>query len=242
VDITLSSSPETAVPSLRFLSDMGHDLRSPLNGVINFAYLLRLGAEGELTPAQAETVARIEQNGHLLLDMLNDLLDLTRLDLGRLRLDVGPTAVSDLVQAGCQVEETPLTRQVAADLPLVAVDEARTRQALAMLTAYLAETRAAAALIVAAAAAPDGVEIRLTGREVGETAVAPHRLLAGQAQIDPALPRLDASHLRLVLSARLLAAQGGALHVSDGGADLTFTLHLPVIAPQQPPGDASSEQ
>lgn len=223
----MTSSSETAVLSQQFLSDMAHDLRSPLNGIINFAYLLRLGVEGELTPQQEGTVARIEQNGRHLLAMLNNLLDLMRLEQGRLEMDGGPTAVSDLVKAGCRPETAPVSWQLGEQIPLVWVDEARARQALRMLTAYLVETREAASLMVWAEGQADGVEIRLTGQAVAETAVATDKLLTVETKEDE---RLDAARLQLVLSARLLAAQNGTLHASATEQDLTFTLILPIAA------------
>ena len=70
----------------KFLATMSHELRTPLNSIINFAYILGTDAEGPLSDSQVDLVKRIEQAGRHLLDLINDILDLSKIEAGRMEL------------------------------------------------------------------------------------------------------------------------------------------------------------
>jgi signal transduction histidine kinase len=86
----------------KFLAAMSHELRTPLNAILGFAELLSLRTQGELTPAQASYVANIIQGGEHLLHLINDVLDLARIDTGKLMLNVDRVEVDALI---CDVIE-----------------------------------------------------------------------------------------------------------------------------------------
>ena len=65
---------------------MSHELRTPLNLIINFSYLLSTQVEGYLSPEQIDMVERIEKSGRHLLDLINDILDLSKIEAGRMDL------------------------------------------------------------------------------------------------------------------------------------------------------------
>src|SRR5690606_38223440 len=71
-----------------FLANMSHELRTPLNAIIGFAEMMATGYTGELTPRQKEYAVNIRQSGEHLLRLVNDILDLSRLENGRLELNI----------------------------------------------------------------------------------------------------------------------------------------------------------
>jgi signal transduction histidine kinase len=81
-----------------FLSNMSHELRTPLNAIIGYADLLRRGVYGELNVKQLDRVERILQNGHHLLDIVSDILDLSQLDTSKMYLQVEATKLDHLVR------------------------------------------------------------------------------------------------------------------------------------------------
>jgi len=121
----------------RFLASMSHELRTPLNSIINFAYLLGLGVEGEINLAQADLLNRIGDSGRYLLGLINDLLDLAKIEAGKLELfleelDLRPLINSTLSTTAGLLRNKPieLRQEVPDDLPTVVVDATRMRQVL----------------------------------------------------------------------------------------------------------------
>ena len=82
-----------------FLSRMSHELRTPLNAMLGFAQLLEIDRRNPLTPAQRPWVGQIQQAGWHLLEMINDVLDLSRIDSGNLRLETATLDLGQLVEA-----------------------------------------------------------------------------------------------------------------------------------------------
>lgn len=119
-----------------FLANMSHELRTPLNSIIGYTELVSMGIYGSLNTAQMDRLEKVTRNGKKLLDLINNVLDLSKLDAGR--LDIQPVAVSPANLIG-EVLKTlaPLTEEKRQsvvrndqDLPTLYVDEIRTRQIL----------------------------------------------------------------------------------------------------------------
>jgi signal transduction histidine kinase/CheY-like chemotaxis protein/integral membrane sensor domain MASE1 len=124
-----------------FLSRMSHELRTPLNAVLGFAQLLEIDPKEPLTPTQAKNVGQIQVAGWHLLDMIDDVLDISRIESGSLRLQAEPLPVRDELihamkalqpQARQQGVELTLSGAVEADW-LVLADPTRLRQILSNL-------------------------------------------------------------------------------------------------------------
>ncbi len=81
-----------------FLASMSHELRTPLNAIGGYAELLQEGVHGELTPPQRHTIERIARAGLHLLSLINDILNFSRIDAGKLDFDIAPVALGGLVQ------------------------------------------------------------------------------------------------------------------------------------------------
>jgi PAS domain S-box-containing protein len=82
----------------QFLANMSHELRTPLNAIMGYASMLTKGVAGELTPPQKQHLARVESNSRHLLSIINDVLDISRIEAGRMPLHVTRFAVPDLIE------------------------------------------------------------------------------------------------------------------------------------------------
>ncbi|OMH32680.1 ATP-binding protein [Motiliproteus sp. MSK22-1] len=81
-----------------FLASMSHELRTPLNAIIGFSELLKESAVGELNPKQKEYITDIFDSGYHLLELINDVLDLAKVEAGKMELSVAPVIIADLVE------------------------------------------------------------------------------------------------------------------------------------------------
>lgn len=121
----------------RFLSQVSHEMRTPLSGILGFAELLKLRHFGELNERQADFVRHIDESGEHMLGLVNDLLDLTRLDSDSVELsleDVSPaevvSEVVDNVELGSAGKSISIVNEVGANAPTLRVDRRRFRQSL----------------------------------------------------------------------------------------------------------------
>ncbi len=120
-----------------FLASISHELRTPLNAIIGFSTVLLDEIDGPLLDMQREDVQSINRNGRFLLHLINELLDLARIEAGRLDMEYMPldlavlcAEVIDTVEALLRSDQVTLQLQVPDDLPLVQADGARVRQIL----------------------------------------------------------------------------------------------------------------
>ncbi|MBL8058187.1 MAG: PAS domain S-box protein [Anaerolineales bacterium] len=96
-----------------FLSTMSHELRTPLNAILSLSESLEEGVYGPLNPAQVRALSHVAESGRHLLDLINDILDLSKIEAGKLEWVGGPVDVAELCQAALR-----LVRQLAAQKPL----------------------------------------------------------------------------------------------------------------------------
>jgi signal transduction histidine kinase len=123
----------------RFLSRMSHELRTPMNAILGFGQLLELDAE-DLTEAQNDYVRETLVAGHHLLDLINEVLDLTSIESGSFKLDmqaVGPDALMleciSLVRALADDRQVEIINHVVGDIPRVYADRSRLKQVMVNL-------------------------------------------------------------------------------------------------------------
>lgn len=121
----------------RFLATMSHELRTPLNSIINFAYLLKEGVEGPVAEGQNDMLGRIENSGHYLLSLINDILDLAKIEAGKMELflePVNPAAIAKetctLLGGLCRDKKLQLRAIIPEKLPSMYGDKTRIRQIL----------------------------------------------------------------------------------------------------------------
>jgi PAS domain S-box-containing protein len=227
-----------------FLSRMSHELRTPLNAVLGFGQLLDLDRQPRLASHQQGWVGQILQAGWHLLEMINDTLDLSRIEAGMLRLVLAPVALEPLV-AHCVAMVSPaalqrgITLQVLLgdDARQVLGDETRLKQVMSNLLSNAVKYNVAGGQVVVRSHRLDGqtLEIRVldTGLGLDDAQMAelfqPFNRL-GREQSDT-----EGTGIGLVISRRLAELMGGTLNAeSVAGVGATFVLRLP-LAELQPP-------
>ena len=130
----------------RFIANMSHELRTPLNAIINFAYILKCGVRGPVTEAQIDYLDRVYASGEHLLGLINDILDLAKIEAGRMDLYWEHIALDELVQSTLSTaigltKDKPieLHHDLAHALPAVNADKMRIRQVLLNLLSNAAK-------------------------------------------------------------------------------------------------------
>ncbi|MBV8200303.1 MAG: PAS domain-containing protein, partial [Acidobacteria bacterium] len=125
----------TSMAKSAFLANMSHELVTPLNSVIGFSELLADGAAGELNEAQTQYLGHVMASGRHLLDLVNDVCDLAKIEAGRLQIEPQPTDLGALLAetaerlAGRAREQSiELATEIDPTLPLVEIDPLRLRQ------------------------------------------------------------------------------------------------------------------
>jgi signal transduction histidine kinase len=236
-----------------FLAMMSHELRTPLNAVLGYAELLELGMAGPMTDAQRDHLTRIQASGRHLLGLVNEVLDLARVEAGQLTVRPSPALADDAVAAALALTRPMaasrgLTVQVdrPADAPACYVgDEARVRQILVNLLSnavkftspggritidYGIADRPDEAARVQAGSAWAFFRVRDTG--IGIPPEKLETIFAPFVQVEAGHTRSrDGSGLGLTISRRLARLMGGdLLAASTPGSGSTFTLWLPAAS------------
>ncbi|WP_343871514.1 hybrid sensor histidine kinase/response regulator [Dactylosporangium roseum] len=227
-----------------FLAGMSHELRTPLNAIIGFSDLMRAESpDGDRRSVPAEWVDHVHNSGRHLLGLINDILDLAKVEAGRLELDPRPLAL-DTTIAEVTTNLRPLTEnkglQVYVDVPPIAVraDALRFRQILDNLLSNAIKFTPEAGLI-AVTVNQDGDRVAITVADNG-IGIAPEdqeRVFEEFQQLGDAAQRNAGTGLGLALTRRLVEAHGGTISLASTlGEGSRFTVHLPaaVLAARDP--------
>ena len=233
-----------------FLAVMSHELRTPLNAVIGYSDLLDLGLTGPLTDAQRQQVHRIRASGQHLLGLVTEILDLSKIDAGRMAVQHVAAAADDAVEAAAMLVQPDVdarglslrTPEPSDSSPMYVGDEDRVRQILINLLANAVKFTPpggdiAVTIDECTGLGPaaghdrtgDWVRFRVTDSGIG---IAPAQLQAVfapfvQGASGPTRPR-DGTGLGLAISRRLARLMGGDVTVETTlGKGSTFTLWLP---------------
>ncbi|HEX3241203.1 MAG TPA: HAMP domain-containing sensor histidine kinase [Solirubrobacterales bacterium] len=222
-----------------FVLTASHELRSPLTSVQGFAELLMLERD-KLTPKQLETVEIILDNCRHLGRLLNDLLDLTRSDAGRLALRREPTEPAPLIEevvrtmrAQTESANQSLSAHLEPNLPLIDVEPGRIRQILVNLVTNAHEySPERASVEVSARVAGTEVEIEVTDDGPGIPADQLEHIFERFTRGDAGLTqRVGGTGLGLAISKSLVELHGGTISAeSQLGKGSSFKLRLPVAS------------
>jgi signal transduction histidine kinase/CheY-like chemotaxis protein/HAMP domain-containing protein len=227
----------------RFLANMSHELRTPLNSVINFAYLLTMGTEGPLQPGQEDLLNRIGDAGRHLLGLINDILDLAKIEAGRLELFFEEVDLHELINgvlstAAGLLHDKPieLRREVPGDLPLVRADRTRVRQVLLNLLSNAAKFTDHGYITLRASADEEWVTLSVEDTGIGMAPEDIPKAFSEFTQLDSELTRqAGGTGLGLPISKRFVEMHGGQIWVEsqpEVGSTFYFTLpRLPVSLP-----------
>lgn len=218
-----------------FLSRMSHELRTPMNAILGFSQLLQ---DDLLTPQQTENVREIHQAGRHLLELINEVLDLSRIEAGHLDLSLEPVETMSLINE-CLAMVRPLAEQHGISLALeekimcncaVKADRMRLRQVLInLLSNAVKYNRESGSVLVGCISGSEGsirIQVRDTGR--GIPSESQSRLFQPFERLESAYDGIEGTGIGLALTKRLTEAMGGSVGMeSSPGVGSTFWVELP---------------
>jgi signal transduction histidine kinase/putative methionine-R-sulfoxide reductase with GAF domain/ActR/RegA family two-component response regulator len=219
-----------------FLSRMSHELRTPLNAILGFAQLLEMGT---LSTRQSESVEHILRAGRHLLGLINEVLDISRIEAGRLQLSLEPVPVRETLAQAVQLVQ-PAATALAVSVRADAIDEGlhvladrqRLQQVfLNLLSNAIKYNRPRGTVRVTCAPKGDD-RLRISVTDTGEGIAADKlpRLFTPFDRLGAEAGGVEGTGLGLALSKSLVEAMGGTLQVeSEPGAGSTFSAELVVV-------------
>ena len=220
----------------QFLANMSHELRTPLNAIIGFSQLLAAKMFGDLNPRQEGYVEDIHDSGRHLLALINDMLDLAKIEAGRMELEPQTfelrSAIDDalvLVRERAVQHGVELSCDVDPAVGDVVADERKVKQVLVNLLANAVKfTPAGGRVTVRARRADDGLCVEVADTGIGIAAADREVVFEEFRQVGSAPSRREGTGLGLSLVRRLVELHGGRVWVtSEAGQGSTFTFSLP---------------
>ena len=225
-----------------FLANMSHELRTPLNAIIGYSQLMIDGIDGELNAQQVADLTRVTTAGSTLLGLINGLLDIAKIEAGRMeigqeRVDVAVAVakVADLVRPNAEAKNVVLRTQVPAGLPDVLADPPRFDQILANLASNAVKFTERGSVTIAARAFGGEVVVSVADTGIGIAPEAQTYVFDEFRQEDASTTRqYGGTGLGLAIAKKLVELQGGRIWLeSSPGAGSTFSFALP-SAPEIP--------
>jgi len=224
-----------------FLANMSHELRSPLNGIIGFSEVLKEGLAGDLNARQKEYSGEIFNSGQHLLSLINDILDLSKIEAGKMTLELETVDLPLLLESclaivreKALVHDIALKTKVAAELGEAMVDVRKFKQMVYNLLANAVKfTPDGGSVLLEAQRIPAGqLEFSVSDTGIGIAEKDMARLFAPFEQLDSSLARkYEGTGLGLSMVKRLAELHGGTVSVhSELGKGSCFTVRLPLRA------------
>jgi PAS domain S-box-containing protein len=226
----------------QFLANMSHELRTPLNSIIGFARVILKGIDGPITDLQQQDLTAIFNSGQHLLGLINDILDLSRIEAGKMELTFDEVNITDLVSSVMSTavglvkdKQIKLKPEMAEGLPLVRADAMRVRQVLINFLSNAAKFTEEGEILVKAYPeqldnGQPAVTISVTDTGPGIAEEDQAKLFQPFSQVDASLTRkVGGSGLGLSICHHLIQMHNGRIGVhSAPGKGSTFYFSIPV--------------
>jgi CheY-like chemotaxis protein len=227
---------------------MSHELRTPLNSIIGFSRVILKGIDGPINEIQEQDLQAIHHSGQHLLDMINNILDLSKIEAGKMELNIEEIALDDVLDSvistarGLVKEKSiKLLTDIPEDLPLVNADRTRVRQIMLNLLQNAAKFTDEGSITVHVDVLSEDKEVKVSVIDTG-IGISPEdqdKLFERFSQVDSSLTRkVGGSGLGLSITKLLVEMQGGLIDLhSAPGEGTTFWFTLPIGAPhvEEPP-------
>ncbi|MGH2593543.1 MAG: GAF domain-containing protein [Anaerolineae bacterium] len=235
----------------QFLANMSHELRTPLNSIIGFSRVILRGIDGPLTELQQADLTAIHNSGHHLLGLINDILDLSKIEAGKMELSPEDIDLRDIIKgvmstAIALVKDKPveLHQDVPAVLPRISADSRRIRQVILNLVSNAAKFTDKGKIGVRVTVHPREAAIAVSDTGMGIPVDKLEHIFEEFTQVDASTTRkAGGSGLGLAISRRFVEMHGGRIWVDSqlgAGATFTFTLPLERLAEPQRPEPAAT--
>ena len=243
LELSRAAAEEANTAKSQFLANMSHELRTPLNAIAGYVQLIQLGIHGPVTAQQREALDRVTRSQRLLLRLVNDVLNLARIEAGRVEYRCEPVALQELVAGVLQMVEPQMSagrivRNVDVPPGLVAIaDREKLEQVLLNLLSNAVKfTPSGGSIRITAEPAPDGREVlvRVADTGIGIPPAKLESIFEPFVQVDSSDgPPREGTGLGLSISRDLARGMGGDLSAtSEPRRGSTFTIHLPVPSVQ----------
>jgi len=232
----------------QFLANMSHELRTPLNSIIGFSRVILKGIDGPVNDTQKQDLTAIYNSGQHLLSLINDILDLSKIDAGKMELAFSEVNLADLINSAMSTavglvkdKSIKLHTVIPELLPLVKADNTRVRQVLINFMSNAAKFTDEGSITVEAATVsnPQGKpEVMVTVTDTGP-GIAPDdqgKLFLPFSQVDDSPTRkTGGTGLGLSICRSLIELHGGRIGLlrSESGKGSTFFFTLPISEPEE---------
>lgn len=221
-----------------FLANMSHELRTPLNAVIGFSEVLLERMFGELNRKQEEYLRDILGSGRHLLALINDILDLAKIESGRMELDLGTFDLPAVLNSTFMlIREQAMRQRIHVSLDIdhrlgrFTADERKLKQILLNLLSNAVKfTQDEGALSLKAVLQDDGVEISVTDTGIGIEPEIQQKIFDEFFQVGDHLRKQEGTGLGLAVTKKFIELHGGRIWVQSAkGQGSTFTFTLPIL-------------
>jgi GAF domain-containing protein/CheY-like chemotaxis protein/anti-sigma regulatory factor (Ser/Thr protein kinase) len=220
----------------QFLANMSHELRTPLNSIIGFSRVMLRGIDGPLTDMQSTDLTSIYNSGQHLLGLINNMLDLSKIEAGKMELSIESVNLNDVAKtvmstaiALVKDKAVKLEQDVPPDLPTVMADPTRVRQIILNLVSNAAKFTEKGIVRLRMVSTPKEVLISVTDSGIGIAADKLEHIFEEFTQVDASTTRkYGGTGLGLAISRSFVEMHKGRIWVeSEVGVGSTFTFTLP---------------
>jgi len=219
----------------QFLANMSHELRTPLNAILNFTGFVADGVMGPVNEEQISALTKAIDSGQHLLSLINDILDLTKIEVGMMDLfiqdvDMNGTMQSILSTAKGLLKGKPveLVTDIANDLPHISGDRRRIRQVLLNLVSNAAKFTQEGSITISAKHEADEIHIAVRDTGIGIAEEDHHLVFESFQQAKHELPETTGTGLGMPITKFFVEAHGGRMWFeSTKGVGSTFYIVLP---------------
>lgn len=224
----------------QFLANMSHELRTPLNAILNFSQFVSSGMLGEVNHEQVDVLEKVNSNGKYLLSLINDLLDISKIEAGQLKLFVEDDvdlvkefqAVADVAETALADKPVNLVLKVQDNLPLVTCDRRRMRQIMLNLVANACKFTDKGSVTLTLKHEGDILKFAVSDTGPGIAPQDFEAIFETFRQTEVGLKKGGGTGLGLSISRRLAEIHGGQLSFeSVVGKGSTFYVTLPMNNP-----------
>lgn len=238
LELAIQTAEAASLAKSQFLANMSHELRTPMNSILGFSEIIQDQAFGELNARQAKYISNILTSGHHLLGLINDILDLSKVEAGHMALEYEVLDVAGVLDsAGSIVKELAgkkglsMTTRVEEGLPPLAADPVRLKQVLYnLLSNAIKFTPDGGSIVVLARDAGGGLEVEVTDTGIGLRPADLEHIFGEFEQVDSSYARQQqGTGLGLSLTRRLVEMHGGRVWAESRGPNQgsTFRVGMP---------------